>query len=427
MSIGNVNQIASNLQAQQSLNDLNNTNENLANIQEQLSTGSRINQAADDVAGFSIANNLEARIRGQAQAQRNVGDAQSLLNVAEGSLDSVNEQLQQMQELSVQAANDSLGAEERGFIQSELEALSEEIDQTLEETTFNGEALFEGQDLTFQVNASEGDTFEVGIDELDASELGVSAAAEDIATETIENTIVSDVDTDGADSIDNSDIESFAGDATISPDGGDVDEIADVDLEIAIDGQDSDTTADEISIEGDITFINADGNVEEGEIDATISGDPDADLATESLEITNFAGTNTDLQINDLDNEALDGNTDLESGDTASFDLSGTGDNPLDVSTSERAGETITTVENALDQVVDQISTFGDAQNRLDFKAENLETAEINNEAARSQIEDADFADLQVQQAQQQIIQQTGTAALAQANAAPEGVLQLLG
>ena len=422
MSIGNVNQIASNLQAQQSLNDLNNTNENLADIQEQLSTGSRINQAADDVAGFSIANNLEARIRGQAQAQRNVGDAQSLLNVAEGSLDSVNEQLQQMQELSVQAANDSLGAEERGFIQSELEALSEEIDQTLEETTFNGEALFEGQDLTFQVNASEGDTFEVGIDELNAAELGISADLADFAVDTLEDTTVSDVDTSEAgDDVEDQQVEEFAQDAEVTFEDdsdarvGEVD-FTDITLE---DAENVDGELDDGEISGEITFIDDDGS----ETTETFDGD-DVEFDGDAITVNDVTSDTNNLRIEGFGDPELD--QDLDNEDEISFALSGT-ENPLDVSSSERAGETITDVENALDDVVDQISTFGDAQNRLDFKAENLETAEINNEAARSQIEDADFADRQVQQAQQQIIQQTGTAALAQANAAPEGVLQLLG
>jgi Flagellin and related hook-associated proteins len=99
----------------------------------------------------------------------------------------------------------------------------------------------------------------------------------------------------------------------------------------------------------------------------------------------------------------------------------------LDVSSSSNANSAISTVDSAISEVTDQQASIGDAQTRLDFKEGNLETSRTNLEAARSGIEDADFAREQTQIAKQQILQQTGTAQLGQANAASQSVLSLIG
>jgi flagellin len=102
-------------------------------------------------------------------------------------------------------------------------------------------------------------------------------------------------------------------------------------------------------------------------------------------------------------------------------------DSTLDVSNSGSAGSAIDTIDAAINEVTDQLAGIGDSQKRLSFKGENLETARTNLESARSGIEDADFAREQMQIAKLQILQQTGTATLAQANASSQGVLSLIG
>ena len=114
-----------------------------------------------------------------------MGDAKSILNVAEGGLNTINDMLQQMKEKVVQGANDSNGAEERKAIRTELKALSEEVQTTLDETSFNGQKLFTddpaGTDFTFQVNAEKGDTFDVNIDRLSNESLSITNGTTDVS------------------------------------------------------------------------------------------------------------------------------------------------------------------------------------------------------------------------------------------------------
>ncbi len=275
MSFGDLTRINTNLQALRANNSLQMTNQRLGDAQLRLATGSRINSAADDSAGFALASQLEARVRGQSQAQANIGDAQSMLTVAEGGANTIMDIVQSLKEKAVQANNDSLGDEEVQLIQNQIEALRGEIDDIAAGTDFNGVNLLDGSidGLTFQVDADSGDTF---------------------------------------------------------------------------------TTT------------------------------------------------------------ALDDN----------FDSATLGIDAIDVT--DDAGAALDAVDSAIDTLAASLGGIGDAQNSLEFRLQNLTTATDNNEAARSRIMDADFAKEQMEVVKQQILQQTGTAALAQANAAPQSVLSLL-
>jgi len=284
MSFGDLTRINTNMQSLRAYNSLQQTNQRLGDAQLRLATGSRINEAADDSAGFAIANKLEARIRGQAQAQANIGDAQSMLTVAEGGANTIMDILQTMKEKSVQANNDSLSGEERTLIQGQLNQLIGEIDDIAQNADFNGVSLLDGQaTLSFQVGAgtTDGDVFEVG-----ALSGGFEASTLSVATGDI-------------------DVEADAGSGTLTT--------------------------------------------------------------------------------------------------------------------------TITNIDTAIDTVSEKLAGIGDAQNRLSFKQQNLATSTDNYQAAKSRIMDADFAKEQMEVVKQQILQQTGTAALAQGNAAPQSVLSLIG
>jgi flagellin len=278
--MSDLSRINTNLQAISSLNALSRTNSQLGIRQLRLATGSQINRAEDDSAGYTIAKKLEARARGQAKALQNIGDAKSMLTVAEGSLNSVMDILQSMKEKVVQAANDTLGTSERTAVETELDALSSEITDILNETTFNGTSLFSsaGTSFTYQVNAENGDTFTASIATVGVGSSGMSVA--------------------------------------------------------------------------------------------------DADL---------------------------------------------------DVASATSAGATLSRIDTAISTVAERLSNIGDAQKRLSFKMENLQTSMVNYEAARSRIADADFAKEQMEILKLQILQQTGTAALAQANTGPQSILQLFG
>ena len=292
MGFGDLTRINTNLQSLQAYTYLQRTNTELGLRQLRLATGSRINRAEDDSAGYSIAAKLKAKIRGQEQALANIGDAKSLLTVAEGSLNSIMDILQTMKEKVVQAANDTMGKDERDAIENQLNELTKEIGDILAATKFNGKALFSASGtvaLQFQV--------------------GDSADAQDNFTVTI---------------------------ATIS-----------------------NTTA--------------------------ASGGLFAKVTSASV----FNNTRWDLD------------------------------------TVAQATHALQAIEAAIQNVATRLGKIGDYQKRLSFKLDNLSTAKNNYEAARSRIADADFAYEQMQLARLQILQQTGVAALAQANVAPQSVLQL--
>ena len=128
-SFGDLNRVNTNIQSLDSQLSLNRINKGMAENQLRMSTGLRINKAEDDAAGYSIATKLNARVAGLEQSLANVGDAKSVLDIAESSFDTVMDNLIEMKSLSTQAANDTLGADERGYIGSQIEALAEDINE----------------------------------------------------------------------------------------------------------------------------------------------------------------------------------------------------------------------------------------------------------------------------------------------------------
>jgi len=396
--------IRTNLQAQLALTNLKNTNNNIGSIQEKLQTGKRINRAADDSAGYSIAAKLRARVGGQAQAIRNVGDAKSIMNVAEGGLNTIQDMLQQMKEKVVQGANDSNGAEERKAIRTELKALSDEVQTTLDETSFNGNKLFtddaDGTEFTFQVNAEKGDTFDVNIDRLSNESLSIDSGAATVEGKMVGTDI--DVLTDDVENITSATLQESEfsielSAVTFDPGGA----TATIDFDVTGSGS---------TLGGDFTANTT--------IQITTTGTTTMDLGALA------GGVSALITLDDL----FDGNGELENGAAVgdkffvSYD-----NNELNVVDNETAGDSLNVIDSAISEISSTVANLGDAQNRLSFKAQNLETAKINNDTARSQIEDADFAFQQVQLAKQQILQQTNVGAVAQANAAPQSVLSLVG
>jgi len=163
MAFGDLSRIGGNIQALQALNSLNKVNKELGIRQLRLATGKRINSAEDDAAGFVISRTLQARKRGLSTALSNVGDAKSMLSVAEGGLTSILDILESMKEKVTQAASDTLGSSERNAIEDELDALSSEIGDIVSETTFNGAALLSSVTKTIQTGAETTDTLVVAV------------------------------------------------------------------------------------------------------------------------------------------------------------------------------------------------------------------------------------------------------------------------
>ncbi len=444
-------QINTNIQAQRAFQNLSETSDELQTRQERLSTGLRINSAEDDAAGFEIANQLEARTGAQGQALRNIGDSKSLLSTAEGSLDSQLDILQSAKEKATQAANDSLSTSEREAIQGELNELTSEVQDIAENTTFNGDQLIAsgGTTQTFQTGSSADDTFDVSLPDATATTLGSeteSAIGEDSSVvvkndgSTVQNTSV-----EGGEGLS---LSSANPEIKGSENGGtnyrtlDSTELGG---EVVDDVSDNDTggrLTDGFSGGTYNLEITRDSNVgSEGGFRVEVAG---SEGTQQTLELnsagSDFSGDGTivletDNSSNQLAAEFKTGNAGdltnaLSDGDTAQVkaEVGGEGiEFSEDVTSDSTARENaIKNIDAAIDELTSNLSDVGATQNRLSFKESNLETAQTNLNAAQSRIEDADFAKEQTRVAKLQVQQQSGTAQLAQANAAGQSVLSLL-
>lgn len=139
----------------------------LGTAMERLSSGKRINSAADDAAGLAIATSMTSQIRGMQQGVRNSNDGISMVQTGEGALNEVSNMLQRVRELAVQAGSDTYGATDRDNIQLEVDALSDQITQIVENTEFNGINLFNGgSTVTIQAGANTADTIDLTLDDL---------------------------------------------------------------------------------------------------------------------------------------------------------------------------------------------------------------------------------------------------------------------
>ena len=275
MAFGDLSRVNSNILSMQSLFEFQKTSDDIATRQLRLSTGKRINSAADDPSGFAIASRLESRVRGQAQALANIADAKSMLAVAESGLGTIQEILLTMKEKVMQGANDTLASSDRTIINSTLTSLSGEINSIVSASTFNGMSVFSSGAFSFQIGEQSGDTFSITVGGMSTGLLGVDSS---------------------------------------------------------------------------------------------------------TVRVTSAASA------------------------TASLTL----------------------VDNAIDSISSTLAGIGNNQTALSFREDALSANMISQEAARSQVQDADFAKEQIEIVKLQIMQQTGIAAIRSANAAPQLILSLL-
>ena len=175
-------QINTNVAAMNAYRNLSSTQGSMATSLERLSSGLRINRAADDAAGLAISEKLRAQTNGLNQATSNAQDAISLVQTAEGALNETHSILQRMRQLSVQSANDTNTDDDRAAIQKEVTALNSELDRIAGTTQFNGQNLLDGTGGTakdgkfaFQVGANTGQTVTVTFAKADTTTLGTGA------------------------------------------------------------------------------------------------------------------------------------------------------------------------------------------------------------------------------------------------------------
>ena len=439
------------------------TTNSLSKSTEKLSSGYRINRAADDAAGLTISEKMRKQIRGLDQASTNAEDGVSAVQTAEGALTEVHSMLQRMNELAVQASNGTNSEDDRKAIQDEISQLTTEIDRVAETTKFNETYLLKGEDNTKNVymkghdaglkgaltDGADSATFKIAAGALDAGkkvtiggkEYTIAATkteAEDLfktaqadETVTIDGTSYTIKGTTDADKNEytvtdlkgkvkaGSTVEYKGKSATVIKDD-DANDIDDTDSSVitaahAIDLMNAELlaannigTANQAATMGTKpTYSSTDGaefTINKGY--ATV-----ADRLSFSLHVGSDADMTNKINVNiETMNSAYLGIKDLNVKD----------------STGNAATYAIDAIADAVSKVSEQRSALGAVQNRLEHTIDNLDNVVENTTSAESRIRDTDMAEEMVAYSKNNILQQAGQSMLAQANQANQGVLSLL-
>ncbi|HZT03891.1 MAG TPA: flagellin [Steroidobacteraceae bacterium] len=432
-----------NIDALVAQNSLTSSGSQLASALQQLSSGLRINTAADDAAGFAIAQGMTSQINGLNQAAQNANDGVSLAQTASGAMQEVVNDLQSMRDLAVESLNASNSASDRSDLNAQFEQLMNDINSVSSQTQFNGVNLLDGsfQGATFQVGANAGQSITIGaissssssaIGNYNTGALSVAGTVKTAAGSTITTTA-------GTAGVYN------ATNLAASTDLGTAVAGSSVTLSVSVDGTSYTTNA--VTLSGtqatDLKSIAAAVNQalsSVGGIVATVdstagtivlSGTPTAgsghvvnfsvSSATDAAGNAVTAGANT---LKDLG---------LDSSDVVGAYATGGSANPtvnhlsgLDVKTVDNSNLTLISIDNALQQLANSSSNLGAYQNRFQAAITGLNTDSTNLSAAKSSIVDADYAQATSNLSKAQILQQASTAMVAQANTIPQNILTLL-
>jgi len=389
-------QINTNVSALNAYRNLSSTQNDLSKSLEKLSSGLRINRAADDAAGLAISEGLRSQVNGLNVAARNAQDGISVIQTAEGALTETHSILQRLRDLAVQAGSDSNNDKSREAIEKEATQLVDELDRISKTTNFNGIQLLDNSDkLTFQVGAdgTEGNQITV-----DLSSANVKALTEDLRTGALAT---------GGTSFAIANIALAAGAATFTvTDGTEVTTVTTASLGAAGDFESVEQYADKLR--NDATFA----------ANFTVTVEKDAN------------GAGTGIRV-----EALNGGT-VAGGTAATPGAPGTGLAAGSASAGPAIGLQFDTAEHAqasiklLDEKITDVSSaradLGAVQNRFESTINSLKVSSENLAAAESRIRDTDMAAEMVKYTAANILSQAGTAMLAQANQSTQGVLQLL-
>lgn len=200
--MSNLMRIGSNVQALNALRQFEKTNNSIADLQFRLATGKRINSAQDDTAGYAIGNLLESRTIGLQQAYKNVGNAQNILNIAQGGYNAQMQILQDIKAKVGQASDDSIDSTQRAAIDRQVSALLEELDDIMYQTKWNGESVLDGSSngtFAFQVGAEAEDTLNVVLDSSNSAAVGT----DDVVLSTMDLTTSSSTAAAGMATVDN--------------------------------------------------------------------------------------------------------------------------------------------------------------------------------------------------------------------------------
>ena len=405
-----------NLTAMNSNRMLGVTTNKQAKSTEKLSSGYKINRAADDAAGLSISEKMRKQIRGLTQASSNAQDGISAVQTAEGALNEVQDMLQRMNELAVKAANGTNSEDDRNYIQDEVNQLIKEIDRVSTTTKFNETYLLKGDDTTAATvadtkvaevtagAAGAAQKYTIDFSGIKAPTEGKSDVSFKVGSKTYSITVEAG---DDADKIggkikdvmdknkytDKNDVE-----YNVTNNG------AEITLEAAKNGEVA--TDDKLSKTGnDAVTVKSSGILT---LSLHVGADSTADNQI-SVDIKQMSAGVLGLKTGKSTTTAAEKDTLLVNG-----------------SNDDNARKAIDTIASALQEVSKQRSALGAAQNRLEHTIANLDNVVENTTSAESSIRDTDMATEMVKYSNNNILAQAGQAMLAQANQSNQGVLSLL-
>lgn len=415
---------------------------------ERLSSGYKINKAADDSAGMAITNKMRAQIRSLDQASRNSQDGQSIIETAEGAMGEVEDILQRIRELAVQTANDTYTLEDRDAIQKEVDQLLDEIDRISSTTEFNGTTLLDGSaERTFASSNVNIKAVSVSMDVVRGNyELSVDALAEPAVMTCTLPEIPSTV--------------YLNGDAIVFDASFDEDAVAEkmqkvcdsMNIDMVRNGSVLTLTTRNTGNQQRIIYKDEEGTetTEYGELAQVTLIDGFSDTATVSSNgnlITirdndgfemcveaNEEGTTTlrafdagymTIQIGANEHQTLD----MDFPKVCCLNLglkTSEGVDTINLCTQYNSSHAITAMDNAIKMVSSARSTLGSYQNRLESTTASLDLSSQNITEAMSRISDTDMADEMTQYTQQEVLSQAATSMLAQANNRPQQIMSLL-
>lgn len=408
-----------NLGALNTYNQLNLNSSSMNKSLQKLSSGYRINSAADDAAGLAISEKMRSQIRGLDQAGRNAQDAISLVQTAEGALEETTNIMQRMRELAVQSASDTNTEEDRANLQDEVDALVKEINRIASTTEFNTKKLLNGS-MGTPVTAAVA-TVQTNTSLNAATTTGTALTA---LTDTAGNSLgIQEGDTITVSYIKDGELVSDTLEVAAATALTDIDAlVADADLTIDATTNALVATATAAGIDGafyglTITVTNTaeggDGDTNTTATDALSGFKQTTAAANVRLDgsATVLIGANSGQSIN-IFVDAMDATT--------------LGVQGLQINTQESADISLKAVDTALSTVASTRSRLGAVQNRLEYTINNLTTSSENLTAAESRIRDVDMASEMAEYTKLSVLTQAATAMLAQANQQPQQVLTLL-
>ncbi|EPC1124488.1 FliC/FljB family flagellin [Escherichia coli] len=426
-------------------NNINKNQSALSTSIERLSSGLRINSAKDDAAGQAIANRFTSNIKGLTQAARNANDGISLAQTTEGALSEINNNLQRVRELTVQATTGTNSDSDLSSIQDEIKSRLDEIDRVSGQTQFNGvNVLSKDGSMKIQVGANDGQTISIDLKKIDSSTLGLNGFSVSKNSLNVSNAITS--------------IPQAAGNEPVDVNFGDTDESAAIAAKLGVSDtsslslhkildKDGKATADYVVQSGKDFYaasVNAaSGKVTLNTIDVTYddyaNGVDDAKQTGQLIKVSadkdgtaqgfvTLQGKN--YSAGDAADILKNGATALELTDLNLSDVTDTNGKVTTTATEQFEGASTEDPLALLDKAIASVDKFrsslGAVQNRLDSAITNLNNTTTNLSEAQSRIQDADYATEVSNMSKAQIIQQAGNSVLSKANQVPQQVLSLL-